>query len=75
MSRTTTPPTSPTPSLDALPLPVLPSTKVGPSGSGMLLDLKSLCGNRVLPWFAHFIAPTGKGQAPRSWDSTVGPSR
>jgi hypothetical protein len=73
--RTTTPPTSSTPSLVA-PLPsALPSIEAGPSGSGTLLDLKSSCGNRVLRQFTLFTAPISKGRSPGSWDSTIGPSR
>jgi hypothetical protein len=73
---TTTSPTSLTPSL-ATPgsPPALPSSKAGPSGFGMLPDLRSLCSNRLLHRFTHLITPSGKGQVPRSWDSTVGPSR
>jgi hypothetical protein len=75
--RTTTmPPTSPTPSLATLGPPhALPSSKDGPSGSGTPPDLRSLCGNRLLRQFTHLAAPSGKGRAPGSWDSTVVPSR
>jgi hypothetical protein len=73
--RTTTPPALPTPSLAAPPPPVPPPIKADPSTSGTPLDLKSMCGNRVIRWLACFAAPTGKCRAPGSWDSTVGPSR
>jgi hypothetical protein len=73
---TTTPPTSPTPSLaTAGPPPALPSSEAGPLVSWTPLDLKSLCGNRPLHWFAHHATPFGKGRAPRSLDSMAGPSR
>jgi hypothetical protein len=73
-SRTTMLLTLPTPSL-VTPLPLaLPSTEASPSGSGTLRDLKSLCGKWVLRRFVRFTAPTGKGRAPGSWDSTVRPS-
>jgi hypothetical protein len=71
----TMPPTSPTPSL-AVPGPssALPSSKAGPSGFGMPPDLKSLCGNQLLHWFVHLVAPSSKGHVPGSCDSTAGPS-
>jgi hypothetical protein len=69
----TTPLTLPTLSLVVPPLsPALPSPKAGPSGSGMLSDMLSPCYNWVLRWFTRFAAPSDKGHAPRSWDSTVG---
>jgi hypothetical protein len=69
----TTSPTSSTLSLAAP--PALPSSEAGPSDFGMPPDLKSPCGNQLLCWFAHFTAPSGKGRAPGSWDSTTGPSQ
>jgi hypothetical protein len=72
----TTPPTSPTPSLATSgPQPALPSSEADPSSSGTPLDLKSPCGNRLLCQFTHHAAPSGKGRAPESWDSTAEPSR
>jgi hypothetical protein len=71
----TTLPTLPTPSLAASGPPLaLPSNETVPLGSRTPLDLKSLCGNRLLCWLAHHVAPSGKGRAPGSWDSMVGPS-
>jgi hypothetical protein len=67
----TTPPTSPTLAAPPPPPPALPSPEADPSGSGTPQDLLSLCGNRVLRWFARFAAPSGKGRAPGSWDSTA----
>jgi hypothetical protein len=52
--RTTTPPTSPTPSLIVPPLPALSSTKVGLSGSGAPPNLLSLCDNWVFRRFTCF---------------------
>jgi hypothetical protein len=72
-SRTTTPPTSSTPSL-AVP-PSLPSIEADPSGSGTPSDLLSLCGNQVVRRFTRFAAPTGKSRVPESWDSMARPSR
>jgi hypothetical protein len=72
--RTTTPPASSSPSLVAPHASAPPSTKVSLSGSGTSSDLKSPCGNWVLRQFARFTTPTGKGRAPGSWDSMVGPS-
>jgi hypothetical protein len=70
---TTTTPTSLSPSLDAPPpLPALPSSEVVPLDLSTPLDLKSSCNNWLLHRFAHFAAPSDKGQAPRSWDSTAG---
>jgi hypothetical protein len=54
------------------PPPSLPSIEADPLGFGILSDLLSLCGNRVLQRFTRFTAPTGKGRAPGLWDSTVG---
>jgi hypothetical protein len=73
--RTTMSPTSPTLSLAVPQPPTLPSIKARSSGSSMSSDLKSLCGNRVLLWFACFTTLTIKCHAPGSWDSTVVPSR
>jgi hypothetical protein len=72
---TTTPPNSSTPSLAAPIQLALPSSEADPLDSDTPLDLKSMCGNRLLRWFTHFTSPTGKGQASGSWDSTVGLSR
>jgi hypothetical protein len=70
------PPTSLTPSLAVPgPPPALPSSEVGPSGSGTPSDHKSPCGNRFLRQFAHHAAPSGKDRTLRLWDSMVQPSR
>jgi hypothetical protein len=72
----TTPPTSPIPSLIAPgPPPTLPSSEANPSGSETSPDLKSPCSNRLLHQLTHHTAPSSKGRAPGSWDSTAGPSR
>jgi hypothetical protein len=72
----TTPPTSPIPSLIAPgPPPTLPSSEANPSGSETSPDLKSPCSNRLLHRLTHHTAPSSKGRAPGSWDSTAGPSR
>jgi hypothetical protein len=66
------PPTSPTPSLTTPGPPLaLPSSEAGPSGPGTPLDLRSLCSNRLLRRFTHLAAPSGKGRALGSWDSTA----
>jgi hypothetical protein len=72
----TTPLSSPAPSL-TMPRPpsALPSSEVGPSGSGSPSVLLSLCGNRLLHRFTHLTAPSDKGRALGSWDLTTGPSR
>jgi hypothetical protein len=69
MPWTTMPLTLPTPSLVAPPPLALPSTEVDTSVSGTPSNLLSLCGNRVLHWFARFATPIGKGRTPGSWDS------
>jgi hypothetical protein len=61
--------TLPTPSLVAPPPLALPSTEVDTLVSGTPSNLLSLCGNRVLRWFARFATPIGKGRTPGSWDS------
>jgi hypothetical protein len=62
--------------------PLAPRTATTPPKSSTLSlvvpppppDLLSPCGNRVLRWFTRFVAPSGKGRVPKSWDSTARPS-
>jgi hypothetical protein len=70
---TTMPPILLIPFLTASGLPpAILSSEAGPSGSGTPSDLKNLCGNRLLRWFAHHAAPSGNGRVPGSWDSMPG---